>query len=104
MNPRTKCAEAVSSWARAQPRIRRVWLYGDEKPRTPRSSDIDVTIEMEPVADGDETVTFWIAHAEEWQAELERETGANVGLEWFDPVMDAPIDEDAVLAFDRTRL
>jgi predicted nucleotidyltransferase len=94
--------ETLASWAAAIPRIRRVWLFGGDAKRNQRANtDLDVAIEMEPVADSEETISVWIAHAEQWQNELESRIGAAVDLEWFDPDVDAPLSEKAILAYDR---
>jgi predicted nucleotidyltransferase len=94
--------EQLAAWAAENPRIRRVWLFGRAAKRNARSdTDLDIAIEMEPVPDSEETVAYWIAHAEEWQAELEKRFGTQVDLEWFDPDVDAPLGDKAVLAYDR---
>jgi hypothetical protein len=82
---------ALIAWAEAVPRIRRVWVTGDR----------DMAIELEPVPDSEESIQVWIAHAEEWQLQLERCTGSHVDLEWFDPDVDAPLSGKAFLAYDR---
>lgn len=94
--------EKLAAWAAANPRIRRVWLWGsDTKRGASTGTDVDVAIELEPVADSEETISYWIAHAEEWQAELENCVGSSVDLEWFDPDVDAPLGDKAVLVYDR---
>lgn len=84
--------QKLAAWAAVNPRIRRVWVL---------NSNPDIAIEMEPVADSEETIAYWIAHAEQWQAELEKCVGSSVDLEWFDPDVDAPLGDKAVLAYDR---
>jgi predicted nucleotidyltransferase len=97
-----KETERLAAWAAAHPRIRRVWLFGSDAKRNARAdTDLDVAIEMEPVPDSEETIAFWIAHAEEWEAELEKCVGSSVDLEWFDPDVDAPLGDKAILAYDR---
>ena len=96
--------EKLAAWAASHPRIRRVWIFESEaKRRAYSDSDIyiDIAIEMEPVPDSEETIAFWIAHAEEWQAQLEKCLGSSVDLEWFDPDVDAPLGDKAILAYDR---
>jgi predicted nucleotidyltransferase len=97
--------EQLAAWAASQPRIRRVWLFESDAKRKARSdSDLDIAIEMEPVPDSEETIAFWIAHAEEWQTQLEKRVGSSVDIEWFDPDMDAPLGDKAILAYDRLSL
>jgi predicted nucleotidyltransferase len=94
--------EQLAAWADSNPRIRRVWLFDSDAKRNAKSdTDLDIAIEMEPVPDSEETIAFWIAHAEEWQAELEKCFGSHVDLEWFDPDVDAPLGDKAILAYDR---
>jgi predicted nucleotidyltransferase len=94
--------EKLAAWAAGIPRIRRVWLFGSDAKRNAReNTDLDIAIEMEPVADSEETITVWIAHAEQWQNELESRIGTAVDLEWFDPDVDEPLSEKAILAYDR---
>jgi predicted nucleotidyltransferase len=98
-----KFKDALVRWAKANPRVRRVWVFGSDAKRNARAdTDIDIAIEMEPVPDSEETLSYWIAHAEEWQTQLEERLGTNVDLEWFDPDVDAPLGDRAVLAYDRT--
>lgn len=97
-----KQAQRLAAWAAANPRIRRVWLFGNAKRNAKSGTDLDVAIEMEPVPDSEETIAFWIAHAEEWQAEVEKCVDSSVDLEWFDPDVDAPLGDKAILAYDRT--
>jgi predicted nucleotidyltransferase len=98
-----KQTERLAAWAAANPRIRRVWLFGSDAKRNARAdTDVDVAIEMEPVPDSEETIAYWIAHAEEWQAEVEKAVGSSVDLEWFDPDVDAPLGDKAILAYDRS--
>jgi predicted nucleotidyltransferase len=97
-----KETEKLASWAAAHPRIRRVWFFDGSAKRNARSdTDLDIAIEMEPVADSEETIAHWIAHAEEWQTQLEECVGTSVDLEWFDPDVDAPLGDKAILAYDR---
>ena len=94
--------DALVQWAQANPRVRRVWVYGGDTPRNePRDTDLDVAIELAPVVDGDETLALWMANAEKWHDELEQRTGTHVDLEWFDPDTDAPLDASARLAYAR---
>ena len=93
--------DALVQWARANPRVRRVWIFGGDSPRNDaRDTDLDVAIELAPAVDGDETLALWMAHADRWHAELEERTGAHIDLEWFDPETDAPLDASARLAYE----
>jgi predicted nucleotidyltransferase len=94
--------DALVAWAEANPRVRRVWVYGGDAPRNERrDSDLDLAIELAPAVDGDESLARWIANAEKWQDELEQRTGSRIDLEWYDPEMDEPMDASARLAYER---
>jgi predicted nucleotidyltransferase len=97
-----RARKQVVSWAKENPRIRRVWLYSPGSPHQQESGcDVDIAIEMEPVPDSEETLAYWMAHAESWQMELQKKTGTTIELEWYDPDFDAPL-ECVELAYDRT--
>jgi predicted nucleotidyltransferase len=94
---------ALVAWAEANPRVRRIWVFGGNAPRNaPRDSDLDLAIELAPAVDGDETLALWVANAEKWHDELERSTGTSVDLDWFDPEIDEPLDPSARLAYERS--
>jgi predicted nucleotidyltransferase len=100
-----KQREALVAWAEANPRVRRVWVFGGEAGRNAsRDTDLDLAIELAPVVDGDESLALWIASAEKWQDELERSTGSAIDLDWYDPEIDAPLDASAKLAYERAQL
>jgi hypothetical protein len=101
----TRTDQQLAAWADSNPRIRRVWLFHGGAKRNANSDAVaEIAIEMEPVPDSEETIAVWIAHAEQWQAELERCVGSSVDLEWFDPDVDAPLGDTAILAYDRVSL
>jgi len=94
--------DKLVAWAASNPRIRRLWLFDDAAKRNARAAkDLVVAIELEPVADSEETIAYWIAHAEEWQPQLEECAGRSVDLDWFDPDVDAPLGDKAYVAYDR---
>lgn len=74
----------IVEWAAAHPKIRRVWVFG---------SGTDVAVELQPVADSEETLPVWMANCEQWRRELQDRTGQAVRLEWRDP--DVAPDPDA---------
>jgi len=78
-------ADAIARWAAEQLEVRRVWLFGSRAKGSHRP-DIDVGIELETVADSEETSsgTQWIAHCDSWEgAQLQRLTLQKSDLEWF---------------------
>jgi hypothetical protein len=66
--------EAIADWASRRPRIRRIW-----------ASERRLALELQPVADSEETLAVWMANAERWQRELCVRLGEGVELGWFDP-------------------
>jgi hypothetical protein len=66
--------EAIAEWASRHPRIRRIW-----------ASDRTLALELQPVADSEETLAVWMANAGRWQLELTRQLGETIELGWFDP-------------------
>jgi hypothetical protein len=65
----------IVDWAAAHPRIRRVWMSGGDL----------IALEVEPVADSEETFAVWIANCRKWHAELEARLGRRVSLACLDP-------------------
>jgi hypothetical protein len=80
----------VAVWAATHPRIRRVWIAGAD-----RSGCELISLELEPVADSEETFAVWIANCRKWHAELEARLGRPVSLGWLDPDADRrePVEE-----------
>ena len=78
--------DAIVGWVEATPRIRRVWVFGSRAKGNPRTdSDLDIAVEIEPVADSEETLPVWMANSDKWQSELQQHISFAVDLEWFDP-------------------
>jgi hypothetical protein len=70
----------IADWAARNPKIRRVWTC-----ETPVPDAVAVALELQPVADSEETSAVWLAHCEEWRRELQRRVHRSVDLEWLDP-------------------
>jgi hypothetical protein len=87
----TDIRNAISTWAEADPRIRRVWiLSGGTQEARPPESGIDIALELEPVGDSEETLAVWMANSEKWRAQLQQANGLDVRLEWLDSDGTAP--------------
>ena len=103
----TGVVDSIARWAAENPEVRRVWVFGSRAKDTHRpDSDIDVAVELEPVADSEETLTRWIAHAEVWNAQLQNLIAPQVDLEWFDPdgstpSIEAGLNDSKVLVYER---
>jgi predicted nucleotidyltransferase len=77
--------EEIAAWASRHGQVRRVWVIGSRARGTARAdSDLDIAIELTPVADSEETMPEWVAHAEAWRAELQRRLRPTVDLKWVD--------------------
>jgi hypothetical protein len=92
MNARVMDRRGIAvRWAADTPRVRRLWLLDDGR----------YGIDIEPVADSEETLTLWIAHAEGWREELAERLGSPCAIEWIDPDRDAPAPEASGLLYER---
>jgi len=93
--------DLIADWAAAQPRIRRVWIAGAD------CSGCDViSLELEPVADSEETLAVWIANCRKWHAELEVRLGRPLSLAWLDPdaAWREPVEELVYESVNASRL
>jgi hypothetical protein len=99
--------ESIAEWAAETPEVRRVWVFGSHATGTAtRDSDLDIAVELEPVADSEETLTRWIPCSPLWRLQLQRRTAASIALHWFDPdgrtpTMQEQLDEDRLLIYER---
>jgi hypothetical protein len=108
MPPRGPAPSAlIEQWAAANPKIKRVWLCG-----SPAGSDrgadgfIEVALELQPVADSEESSALWLANCEKWRIELEARTGQPIDLHWLDPdeaptAIQSGSDELSALIYER---
>ena len=86
----------VVAWAKRNARIRRVWMLGGGTDR--HDVKVNIAVEIEPVADSEETAALWMAHSDKWQRELQETSGCGVSLEWLDPDGSTPGVREAVAA------
>jgi hypothetical protein len=83
--------QALAEWAATRPRIRRIWDIGG-----------CVALELQPVADSEETLAVWMANAERWREELQTRIDPGIELAWFDPDgATAPLEEAKLLVYER---
>lgn len=96
--------DSIAQWAAGNPRIRRVWLFGNGSGQDRRANgQIEVAVELEPVFDSEETLAAWMAHGGLWRSQLQRRISVPVDLEWFDPdVGSTALDEAKLLVYERT--
>jgi predicted nucleotidyltransferase len=96
----------LADWAARTPTVRRVWVFGSRARGTHRpDSDIDIAVELEPVADSEETLLVWMANSEKWRSQLQDRISMPVDLEWFDPnggtgTIRAALDEAKTLVYE----
>jgi len=69
----------IADWAAANPKIRRVWVSVRQS-----GEALPVALELQPVADSEETSPIWLAHCGQWSRELGRRIGRAVDLQWLD--------------------
>jgi hypothetical protein len=104
---RNEICDDIIDWADATTRVRRVWLIGSSANSTKRSDcEIEVGLEVEPVADSEETLVVWMNNGERWRGELQNRLGRSVNLEWFDPDGSTPevhvaLRDASILVYDR---
>ena len=81
-------AEAISSWARAKPLVRRVWIFGsrvrdDFRPE----SDLDIAIELDPTVycgfDESGGLATWMFETTGWRDELQSLSPYTIQLEQY---------------------
>lgn len=100
---------ALTEWAAANSKVKRVWVYGSRAKGTHRpDSDINIAVELQPVGDSEETLAVWMAHCNQWQSELQARIDPGVDLEWFDPdgattMIQAALDEAQMLMYEREK-
>ena len=84
---------ALAEWADRNPRIRRAWGLGDGR----------IGLELQPVADSEESIAVWLAKSGKWQAELEARFGTAVAIEFLDPDVPRcpPREQDGALLYER---
>lgn len=70
----------IADWAARNPKIRRVWTC-----ETPVADAVALALELQPVADSEETGVVWLANCEQWRRELQSRLQRAVDLEWLDP-------------------
>jgi len=79
-------------------------MFGNRSDGEPKG-DIDVALELQPVADSEETFAVWMANCDKWQTQLQARTGRSVDLEWFDPdggsAHPPQPDEAKILVYER---
>jgi len=97
----------IEQWAAANPKIRRVWLCGNPAGDRRGADDfIEIALELQPVADSEESFAVWMANCEKWRLELQARTGRPIDLHWFDtdeaptPIQ-ARSDERRALVYER---
>jgi hypothetical protein len=83
--------QEIANWASCQPRIRRVW-----------ACDGRLALELEPVADSEETFAVWMAHGQRWSDEVRARIDPQLELAWLDPDgASLPPEEAKLLVYER---
>jgi hypothetical protein len=83
--------QAIADWASLHPRIRRIW-----------ECDGRFAVELQPVADSEETLAVWLGHGQRWRDEVHTRIDPGVELAWFDPDgATVPLEEAKLLVYER---
>ena len=96
----------IERWAAGQPQIERVWLCGNLAEDEGAGEFIEIALELQPVADSEESLARWVANCEKWRIELAARTGRPIDLHWFDAdeaatAIQARSDEPRALVYER---
>jgi hypothetical protein len=97
----------VAEWAAGNPKVRRVWeIQGNGQPPPASGPDVALALELQPVADSEETLVAWMANCGKWRRELQSRIGRLTRLEWIDPdgargAMPQEPNERRVLLYER---
>jgi hypothetical protein len=102
----TPVQDAVAEWAARNPRIKRAWMLGNPAVDEPAEQEIEIAVELQPVADSEETFAVWLAKGEQWHSQLRERFGSKVQLVWVDPDLDEPalakeLEQARVLVYER---
>jgi hypothetical protein len=98
--------DAVAEWAARNPKIKRAWMLGGPAAGEPAEHEIEIALEIQPVADSEETFAVWLAKGEQWHSQLRERIGPKVQLVWVDPDLDEPalreeLEQASVLVYER---
>ena len=96
----------IERWAAANPQVKRVWLCGRAAENGDADDFIELALELQPVADSEESLARWVANCEKWRSELAARTGRPIDLHWFDAdeaatAVQAGSDEPRALIYER---
>lgn len=95
------CVTRFKAWARGQPTLRRVWLYGSCALGTETAeSDIDVAFEIDPLPDDASKSVFGTETFPSWRSELQSLSTLEVHLEPWAVVRDF-VATTGVLIYER---
>jgi predicted nucleotidyltransferase len=85
-NDLREVAEHLSSWARGNECVRRLWIYGSRaRGDSGTHSDLDVAVEIDPIGNDETADVSFISAAAQWRAQLEPHIPFKLHLEWYDP-------------------
>ena len=106
-----KIGNKMRTWARLQPEIRRLWLFGSRARGSNRlGSDVDTAIELTEEAAakdaGQHGLNVWLSLEESWKKELGRLLRLPVDLERYHdvacPNVTRYVQESSILVFERS--
>lgn len=79
----------LTAWAKAQPTLKRLWLYGSRAGGSPRpNSDLDIAFEIDPLTYEESKAHFLNHVLPIWRAQLQEKSPYKVHLEPWVTVKD----------------
>jgi uncharacterized protein len=103
-------ASVLSTWARGQPLVKRVYLFGSRvRGEHGPQSDIDIAVELDPVAfrgaDDSGGLATWMFEAPAWREELKQLIPLKVQLERYHreqtPTIGKALAESSQLIYEK---
>jgi predicted nucleotidyltransferase len=98
--------ETLQAWGAKTPCIRKIHVFGSRARSDYRSdSDLDISIEIDPLAGYESSVLTWIGEAEHWREQLEPRFPVKLDLELLDgeetPRISAGVRRSSIVVYER---
>lgn len=99
---------AIREWARSQPYVVRVWLYGSRiKGTHDEGSDLDVAVEHEAEPGDDSAYASGISQRKKWQKEIQQATELCMDVQCYVPgkseVVASGLSESGIIVYERRK-
>ena len=102
---------SIALWARCQPIVRRVWLFGSRvRDDFREDSDLDIAVELDVTAgegiDGSAGIALWMFDTESWREELQILSPYKVQLEQYlqgqTPTIETALNRSSRLIYEKS--